>query len=165
MAVQIGLSGILEESRCVLCGAVQETTKQLMLEGMVSQIIWTNSPRGLNIRSFLDGPLSLWLKLIIDPSSSSELPLEDYHYFQLYALNSWDLIWWSTRNQIIHNDAQLNILQLINHIKKLCGEHVSAWHQKRVEKSSRWVPPKPRVFKANFDVAVCDEFVVWGSCD
>lgn len=94
----------------------------------------------LNIRSFIDGPLSLWLKVIIDSSSLYELSMEDYHYFQLYALNSWDLIWW-TRNQIIHNDAQMNILQLINRIKRLYGEHVSAWNQKRVEKSFRWAPP------------------------
>lgn len=44
MAVHICLSGILKESQCVLCGPAEETTKHLMLECMVSQIIWSNSP-------------------------------------------------------------------------------------------------------------------------
>lgn len=68
-------------------------------------------------------------------------------------------MWW-TRNQIIHNGAQLNILQLLNKIKRLCRKHVSAWHQRWVEKISRWVPPKPRLFKANFDVAMHEDFTV-----
>lgn len=58
VAARIGrLDG--EVDCCVLCGEVEETTQHLLLDCLVSRIIWSNSPWALDIRKFLHHPLFL----------------------------------------------------------------------------------------------------------
>lgn len=88
------------------------------------------------------------------------LPVEDYHYFQLYALVAWNLIWW-TRNQIVHKVAALDLMELVNRIQRVTREHLLSWKQKQEQAlSSRWTPPPMDTVKVNFDVAVRDTFAV-----
>lgn len=141
------------EIRCVLCGEADESTHHLLLECLVSQILWCHSPWGLDIRTFAGKPLSDWLLTMLDPSTLPSLAPDDYHLFQLYALISWDIIWW-TRNQIIHNEAKLDVLHMPNRVNRLCREHLGAWRQKKLAQLAQWIPPTMGSVKVNFDVAM-----------
>lgn len=149
----------VERLGCVFCGEDMETTKHL-LECLVSKIIWSNLPWALNISFFAINPLSEWLRMIIDPSLVPSLPREDHHYFQLYALNVWGIIWW-TQNQMVHQGATLEMGKLLSMIHGRCGERLHAWAQKEeLPCNIRWSPPLPGTVKMNFDVAIREEFAM-----
>lgn len=81
------------EACCVLCGGAEERSKHLLLDCLVSRIIWSYSPWALDIKIFSSQPVSSWLQTIIDPSLLPGLPADAFHRFQLFSVNTWDLLW------------------------------------------------------------------------
>lgn len=110
-----------EDVSCIFYGLGVETLIHLLLDCFISRIIWSQSPWALDIRAEKDQPLISWFKKIIDPSQLGFLPVDDYHFFQFYALVAWDLLWW-TRNQIVHKAAFLDVVHLVKRINKVSSE-------------------------------------------
>lgn len=149
-----------EEVCCVLCGSAEETSHHLLIECLVSRIIWSSFPWALDICIFSNQPLSSWLQSIIDPFLIPGLPSDAFLHFQLYALNTWDLLWWS-RNQIVHNEAVLDILSLVARKSKVSEDHLAAWARRgEITEIACWSPPSLGQIKVNFDVALRAGFFV-----
>lgn len=86
--------------------------------------------------------------------------MADFHKFQLCALISWDLVWWS-RNQIVHHAASLDVLSLLLRLRRSFEGHVAAWSRRcEAVEIARWNPPTAGLIKVNFDVAIRTGFAV-----
>lgn len=87
----------------------------------------------------------------------------EHHHFQLFMLNI-DIIW-MTRNKLAHEGRFVDIMQLIKRVKKVSGEHLLAWQQKKgVCQPREWSPPPLGLIKVNFDTAIRETFVVVLQC-
>jgi hypothetical protein len=85
----------------------------------------------------------------------------DIRLFQLNAVITMDHIWF-VRNKLVHDNKQPNPIESIQIIANSVQIHKKAWSDSAF--SSTWAPPLPGNFKANFDVAVKNDFSVRHNC-
>ncbi|KAB1215382.1 hypothetical protein CJ030_MR4G025284 [Morella rubra] len=104
---------VQSSSLCPLCGSQFETLQHLFLECHVSTCIWQASPWYFSTASFAAFPMVYWISVILDPVSIG-IPVEDKHYFQLFAANALDLVW-QERNRVVRGDASSGLLDLVAH--------------------------------------------------
>ena len=103
MAERIGAWDMYDdELKCTLCGECPETLLHLLLLCPFSRAIWSESRWQLNSVVFGDGTVADWVQIILRPHQAIGVPLEDQHFFQIFALNAIDLTW-VARNQLEHN--------------------------------------------------------------
>ncbi|GLT62172.1 hypothetical protein SLA2020_348290 [Shorea laevis] len=75
--------------------------------------------------AFEDFPISHWIKVILDPLKFLAIPKKDIRRFQLFAIITMDLIWFS-RNQVVHNSQKLEVTSLLKQIKSALKAHEQA---------------------------------------
>jgi hypothetical protein len=85
------------------------------------------------------------------------IPKVDIRLFQLHAAITMDHIWF-VRNKLVHDNIQPKPIESIQIIANSVQVHKKAWSDSAL--SSTWVPPFPGNFKANFDVAVKNDFSI-----
>jgi hypothetical protein len=85
------------------------------------------------------------------------IPKVDTRLFQLHAAITMDHIWF-VRNKLVHDNIQPKPIEYIQIIANSVQVHKKAWSDSAL--SSTWVPPLLGNFKANFDVAVKNDFSV-----
>jgi hypothetical protein len=96
-----------------------------------------------------------WIKLIISPSSL-DIPTNDHHKFQIFAVVSCDLLWHYC-NKAYHDALFFDAIQVSRHINKIAMEHFVAWHNVSPP-MERWLPLICVGYKINFDSAIRDTF-------
>jgi hypothetical protein len=96
--------------------------------------------------------------VILSPGSFLHLPIEDHHYFQIFAAVACHLLW-TYQNRAYHKGISFDALSTSRQINKVATEHSKARFSigpnPMVEK---WIPPPWSYFKINFDTAIRDTF-------
>ncbi|KAB1219795.1 hypothetical protein CJ030_MR3G005804 [Morella rubra] len=141
-----------EDNFCPLCTVCPESIQHLFLFCPISCGIWSEAPWQIMIRSFSALPFSHWLSIILDPTPLG-IPSSDFHHFQLYAVNAIDVVW-HYRNGITHGESAVNMGFLVERVRRISWQHVTAWQSAPLKLSPTWRPPDPGVIKINVDVAV-----------
>ncbi|KAB1214037.1 Anaphase-promoting complex subunit 7 [Morella rubra] len=123
---------ILEDQvLCRLCHSAPETTHHLFLQCDFSQIIWRMSPWPMDILQLGDMSMEDWIKLIFNPLLCG-VPVDECHYFQLFASNALDLIWFN-RNLAAHRKLCKDPLALAEQVVWVSRQHWEAWKVKQKE--------------------------------
>lgn len=117
------------EISCVLCGEHPETLHELLLHCPLSRTVWNESPGQLDIRVFGEGSVAAWVQKILHPHQSIGIPLEEQHFFQIYAANAIDLTW-AARNHVEHWGSKSDALVLVHRVLRVRREHKAAWDKK-----------------------------------
>jgi hypothetical protein len=102
-------------------------------------------------------PISHWIKSIHKSHRILSIPKADSRSFQIYAAVVMDHIWVS-RNQIIHKAQQPVISNSVKQVSITFRAHQSAWQAST--SISYWAPPPIGSIKANFDLAIRQNFAV-----
>lgn len=155
LPTQVRLGGIFyhpssEPAVCYLCGMPSDSLPYLLFQCQYSKISWRES-WVLGIEFFQDCSVLDWCSILnCDPYSSIGIPGEDCHWFQLYAVNLLDLLWFQ-RNQVAHGSQPLEVGLFAAQVYRVAFEHLCAW---RVTLASlpeaAWVPPPHEMLKINF---------------
>jgi hypothetical protein len=142
---------------CPICKTAPESSIHLFLECGFAKILWRNSPWPFNSEVLHFSSFADWIKVILKPSSFMPILTMDIRLFQLNAAITMDHIWF-VRNKLVHDNKQPNPIESIQIIANSVQIHKKAWSDSVF--SSTWAPPLPGNFKANFDVAVKNDFSV-----
>lgn len=141
-----------ESLGCPICNSTEETVSHLFLECPYSRVLWRQSPWSIN---FISTDINSWIVGILNPDSFLQIDNEDINKFQLFAVITMDNLWFY-RNQVIHDQKKINILQLIEQVKKSFKDHCRAWEWKKQQKGNDMIPSPIHHISINFDVAVRD---------
>ncbi|KAB1227261.1 hypothetical protein CJ030_MR1G029369 [Morella rubra] len=147
-----------EGSLCPLCCEAIESLHHLLFACQFSRVIWWESPWPIDCQPFLDSPLAVWEKIILQPQLFLNIPLPEVHAFQLFASLAIDLVWFN-RNLAAHGKPFADPLQLARRVQKLRLEHCAAWQPlSKAVASSVWIPLPASFCKVNVAVAIRDSF-------
>jgi hypothetical protein len=97
-----------------------------------------------------------WFSIILNPTRI-DIPLEDSHKFQIFAVVACDHIWF-LRNRAHHEDLVPNALAIFAHINKLVLEHSLARKTSLPRSTEVWRKPSSSYIKINYDTAIRDSF-------
>ena len=103
-----------------------DSLQNLFFECIFAKVVWRHSFWPLDSTKFNFPSMVDWIKLIISPSNSLGIPLEDCHRFQIFASVACDILWYY-RNQAFHNGSIFGVHSVSLHINKIALEHFQAW--------------------------------------
>ena len=98
-----------------------------------------------------------WVKLIISPNTSLNIPLMDCHKFQIFASMACNILWFY-RNKAFHDGITFDAPGVSAHINKISTEHFQAWNSVSSAHVEKWIPPALNWIKIDFDIAIRDNF-------
>lgn len=138
---------------CLLCGQMPEDAIHLFVHCSVANIAWRESPGAVQIDMLsLDSTATL-ISTVLHADSVLHLDKDNLKAFALNATVVLDSLWF-LRNKITHEGARVDILGLIDTIKRRYAEHSYAWGVVGRGSGLRWVPLVVGFLKLNSDVAI-----------
>jgi hypothetical protein len=98
-----------------------------------------------------------WIKGILSPNCAFGIPVEDSHFFRIYAAVLCDIMWFS-RNQAVHKSVIPKVTSLADKIRRVALEHYAAWSSILKPITEAWIKPPLGWCKVNFDAAIREDF-------
>lgn len=115
-------------------------------------MVWHQSFWSLNIFALHIADMTEWLSIIFNPAKI-DIPLEDSHLFQIFAVVACNHIWF-LRNKAHHKDLVPNAFAIYAHINKLVMEHSMAWKTSLSRSPKVWLRLNSPFIKINYDTAI-----------
>ena len=145
-------------SSCPLCKAANDSLHHLFFDCFFVRVVWRHSFWPLNSSMFSFSSMMDWVKLIISPNSTLNIPLVDCHKFQIFASVACDILWYY-KNKAFHDGITFDARGVSAHINKIFIEHFQAWNSVSTAPVEKWIPSAPNWIKINFDTAIRDTFL------
>jgi hypothetical protein len=157
MRLQSIIPSYRPDTPCPLCKVGPDSTKHLFFHCHYARVIWRLSPWPLDSTT-LDSPnLCDWIRIILSPGATLNIPRSEHHRFQVFAAVTCDLLWFY-RNKAFHDGLSFDARILTKLILKNYYQHCDAWSHKLDPIPGKWIRPPLHWLKINFDTAIRDSF-------
>ncbi|KAB1202649.1 hypothetical protein CJ030_MR8G020269 [Morella rubra] len=115
-------------------------------------------PWPLSTAAFHGLPIHHWVKFLLNPSNLPQEVQDEWHLMMLAVTITLDTIW-STRNRILDEHVEFDLMELQRSIQRRYYAHCEAWNPQVQLALISWVTLREDALKINYDAAVRDPWI------
>jgi hypothetical protein len=134
-----------------------DSTRYLFFHCHYARVIWRLSPWPFDSTTLYSPNLCDWIRIILSPKATLNIPRSEHHRFQVFAAVTCDLLWFHC-NKAFHDGLSFDARILAKLILNNYHQHCAAWSHKLEPTSEKWIRPPLHWHKINFDTAIRDSF-------